>query len=116
MPDKRTATADAEAVPPVYELPRDTKISARVPAAIRTRAEELAAYHGRSVSDEIVFALYLLDLQTVLAELQDPEVKKEMGAKKHTAAVKEVKADLGEAMKAALKPAPVAPNPALSMN
>lgn len=80
----------------------DSMLTARIPASLHNRFRELATYHGRSVSEELKWAMVMFDAQATLAELQHPEAIAAMGAEAHAAAVAEVKRDLLEFVTAAL--------------
>jgi crotonobetainyl-CoA:carnitine CoA-transferase CaiB-like acyl-CoA transferase len=106
--ESKARTEHAEAagltLPEAVTMPRTSHLGARIPEPIHDRLKEIAAYHGRTVSDEVVYALILLDLQVVLAELQHPDTVAELGKKKHGELVAEVKRDLAETMQAVLNP------------
>lgn len=93
---------DAPAKPTADES--DSSLTARIPSAIHNRFRELARFHGRSVSEEVKWALVLFDAQATLAELQHPDVLATMGTEAHAAAVAEVKRDLRDFTVAALAP------------
>jgi plasmid stability protein len=82
----------------------DSSLTVRIPTALHNRFRELAAYHGRSVSEEVKWAMVIFDAQTTLAELQHPEAVVAMGEEAHLAAVAEVKRDLRDYLAAALPP------------
>ena len=75
--------------------PSDSIVTVRVPQAIHDRFRELAAFHGRSVSEELKWAMVLFDQHTVLAEVVSQH---------DTAAVAEVQQDLAASLNAALCP------------
>jgi predicted transcriptional regulator len=56
-----------------------TAIHVRVGETVADRLDQLAAYHGRSRSEEVRRALAIHDCQATLAYLQTPDAKAELG-------------------------------------
>ena len=88
-------------------------LGVRIPTAVHDRFRELAEYHGRSVSEEVKWAMVMFDAQATLAELQHPEALAEMGPEAHAAAVADVSSDLRNFTVAALAPPKESNEPAL---
>jgi hypothetical protein len=84
------------------DQPSDRFIGLRIPTVMHERFEELRKFHGRSLSEEIKWAMIVFDQQVTLNELMHPEAKAQMGAEAHAAAVAEVKRDMQDCMAAAM--------------
>jgi len=82
----------------------DADLNVRLPSSMRQRVAEIAAAHGRSMSETVKWAIVLFDCQVVLAELLRPETRAAMGADATAAAIAEVQADLRKVSVAALNP------------
>jgi plasmid stability protein len=90
--------------PKATTKPSDSFLTARLPKDLHDELRVLARHHGRSVSEEVKWAMVIFNAQTTLAELQHPEALAVMGAEAHAAAIAEVKRDLRDYTAAALRP------------
>lgn len=78
--------------------PQGTSITFRIHQTLYDRLKDLAEYHGRSISDEARRALEIHHVEAMLAYLQTPEGKAEMGDRLPDAR-RQVKSDLAELIK-----------------
>jgi predicted transcriptional regulator len=87
-----------------------TTISTRVSEEVDQRFDQLAAYHQRSKSSEVFYALMIFDMLATLDSLDSAEEKARMSAAERRKAKAEVERDLKEAKAAAFRrPDPVPP-------
>lgn len=74
---------------------RGTYLTVRITPSVEARFKNLAAFHGRNLSEEVRVALAFFDASATLAYLRTPEGEAETGAG-HAEAVEELEADLIE--------------------